>query len=93
MNSTLKTLLFWIGLFVIGALIWQFSANFQKGEKLVSFTDLMDLVDSEKISEVMISGNELTAKPTVPDRDHYRLPDVRRTIPISTGIFAPGRFR
>ena len=49
MNSTLKSLLFWIGLVVIGALIWQFSNNLQKAEKLVSFTEFMDLVDSQKI--------------------------------------------
>src|SRR3954464_4652486 len=67
MNSTLKSLLFWIGLVVIGALIWQFSSNIQKSEELVTFSEFMDKVDSQKIAEVTISGNEITAKPTLTD--------------------------
>src|SRR5262245_34141592 len=67
MNSTLKSLLFWIGLVVIGALIWNFSNTFQKGDDLVSFSAFMDLVDAQKIEAVTISGNEITAKPTVPE--------------------------
>src|SRR5205823_11684966 len=67
MNSTLKSLLFWIGLVVIGFLIWQFSNNFQKSEKPVSFSEFIELVDSQKISDVTINANEITAKPTVAD--------------------------
>jgi cell division protease FtsH len=75
MNSTLKSLLFWIGLVVIGALIWNFSNTFQKSEELVSFTQFMKLVDGDKITEVTVSGNEITAKPTVsegPTKTGYR---------------------
>jgi len=75
MNSTLKSLLFWIGLVVIGFLIWNFSNTFQKSEDLVSFSAFMDLVDAQKIADVTISGNEIVAKPTVaegPSKSGYR---------------------
>ena len=32
MNSTLKSLLFWMVLIVVGVLIWQFSTQFQRAE-------------------------------------------------------------
>ncbi len=62
MNSTLKSLLFWLVLVVIGALIWQFSSNLQKTEKQVAFTKFMELVKDGQIKSVTISGNEITAK-------------------------------
>ena len=62
MNSTLKSLLFWLVLVVIGALIWQFSSTLQKTEELVSFTKFMEYVDNNQITSVEISGNEITAK-------------------------------
>jgi cell division protease FtsH len=62
LNSTLKSLLFWLVLVVIGALIWQFSSNFQRSETLVPFTKFMDLVQKEQIASVTISGNEITAQ-------------------------------
>jgi cell division protease FtsH len=49
-------------LVVIGALIWQFSSNFQRSETLVPFTKFMDLVQKEQIASVTISGNEITAQ-------------------------------
>ena len=67
MNSTLKSLLFWLVLVVIGALIWQFSAGLQKTEKQVAFTKFMELVKDGQIKSVTISGNEITAKTTSTD--------------------------
>jgi cell division protease FtsH len=62
LNSTLKSLLFWLVLVVIGALIWQFSSNLQKSEELVSFTKFLQLVSNKQITSVEISGNEITAR-------------------------------
>jgi cell division protease FtsH len=67
LNSTLKSLLFWLVLVVIGALIWQFSAGLQKTEKQVAFTKFMELVKDGQIKSVTISGNEITAKTTSTD--------------------------
>ena len=33
MNSTLKSLLFWMALVVLGVLIWNFSTHFQQHER------------------------------------------------------------
>ena len=41
MNSTLKSLLFWVVLVVVGVLIWNFSAKFQQHERTISFSELM----------------------------------------------------
>jgi len=67
LNSTLKSLLFWLVMVVIGALIWQFSANLQKTEKSISFSKFMQLVNEGKITNVTISGNEITAKTSATD--------------------------
>jgi len=62
LNSTLKSLLFWLVLVVIAALIWEFSSNLQKTEKQVAFTKFMELVKDGQIKSVTISGNEITSK-------------------------------
>jgi cell division protease FtsH len=61
LNSTLKSLLFWLVLVVIGALIWQFSANLQKTEQGITFSKFMEKVKAGEIAKVTISGNEITA--------------------------------
>ena len=38
MNSTLKSLLFWVVLVVIGVLIWNFSTKFQQHDQTITFT-------------------------------------------------------
>jgi cell division protease FtsH len=59
-NSTLKSLLFWMVLVVVGVLVWNFSTRFQTGERLVPFSDFMADVESAKVEKVTITGNELT---------------------------------
>ena len=60
MNSTLKSLVFWMALVVIGVLVWNFSTNFQASHKPLSFTEFMASVDSGQIDRVTITGNEIT---------------------------------
>jgi cell division protease FtsH len=62
MNSTLKSLLFWMVLVVIGALIWNFSASFQRSETPISYTEFLQKVDSNSVSEVTFTGNEIAGK-------------------------------
>ena len=45
MNSTLKSLLFWMVLVVVGVLIWNFSTKFQQHERTVTFSEFMSWVD------------------------------------------------
>ena len=62
MNSTLKSLLFWMVLIVVGILIWQFSANFQRQESVVSFTEFLQDVEKQNVKAVTISGNEIVGE-------------------------------
>ena len=50
MNSTLKSLLFWMALVVLGVLIWNFSTKFQTHEKSVTFSEFMQQADSGNVA-------------------------------------------
>ncbi len=60
MNSTLKSLLFWMVLVVVGVLIWNFSASFNQRDSVMTFTEFMQKVDSGQVASVTITGNEVT---------------------------------
>jgi len=60
LNSTLKSLLFWMVLVVVGVLIWNFSTSFQPRERVISFTEFMQRVDSGQVASVTITGNDVT---------------------------------
>ncbi len=60
MNSTLKSLLFWMVLIVVGALIWNFSNNFQRSETPMNFTAFLQRVDKGEVASVTMTGNEIT---------------------------------
>ena len=62
MNSTLKSLLFWMVLIVVGALIWNFSANLNRGPKSITLTDFLQRVEANEVSEVEITGNDIVGK-------------------------------
>ena len=60
MNSTLKSLVFWMALVIIGVLVWNFSTQFQTSHKSLSFSEFMGSVDAGQIERVTITGNEIT---------------------------------
>ncbi len=60
MNSTLKSLLFWMVLVVVGVLIWNFSTNFQQRDSEISFSAFMEKVNAGQVASVTITGNEVT---------------------------------
>ena len=60
MNSTLKSLVFWMALVIIGVLVWNFSTQFQASAKPLSFSEFMGSVDAGQIDRVTITGNEIT---------------------------------
>ena len=62
MNSTLKSLLFWIVLIVIGIMIWNFSTTFQRGPAPISFTQFLKEVQEQQIESVVITGNNIKGK-------------------------------
>ena len=60
MNSTLKSLLFWVVLVVIGVLIWNFSTRFQHPERTVKFSEFMSWADSGSVASDTITGQDIT---------------------------------
>ena len=59
MNSTLKSLVFWMVLVVVALGVWSFSNKFQSPSKAVAFSDFMADVDGQKIEKVTITGQEI----------------------------------
>jgi cell division protease FtsH len=47
-------------LIVVGVLIWNFSTSFQPRDRVISFTEFMQRVDSGQVASVTITGNEVT---------------------------------
>ena len=64
MNSTLKSFLFWVGLVLVGILIWNVSTTFQSRDKTVSFSEFVKMLDEGQVQKVTMTGNEIlgTAK-------------------------------
>jgi cell division protease FtsH len=60
LNSTLKSLVFWIVLVIVGGLVWNFSTRFQTSQKPESFSEFMMKVDTGQVARVTITGNEIT---------------------------------
>ncbi|HWF86524.1 MAG TPA: ATP-dependent zinc metalloprotease FtsH [Vicinamibacterales bacterium] len=59
MNSTLKSLLFWIVLVVVGVLIWNFSTKLQQHERTATFSEFMSAADAGTVESVTITGQEI----------------------------------
>src|SRR5436853_5561850 len=63
LNSTLKSLLFWMVLVVVGVLIWNFSNAFtSKTETPLSFSEFLKDVDSDQVQSVVMVGHEITGE-------------------------------
>ena len=60
MNSTLKSLAFWMVLVVLGGLAWNFSSKYQTAAKPLSFSEFMASVDAGQVERVTITGNDIT---------------------------------
>jgi cell division protease FtsH len=63
-NPTVKSLVFWVALVVVGVAIYNLSTKFQKAEKSVSFSDFMVMVKEGKVPEVTITGQEISGTTT-----------------------------
>ena len=59
-NSTLKSLVFWMVLVVVALGVWNFSNRLQTPSKLVPFSDFMADVEAGKIERVTITGQEIS---------------------------------
>jgi cell division protease FtsH len=61
-NSTLKSILFWVSLIVVLALIYQFTSSFQGAGDKLKFSAFLELVRTSpgSIESVTLTGNEIT---------------------------------
>jgi cell division protease FtsH len=59
LNSTLKSLLFWMVLVVVGVLIWNFSTTFQTRDRTMTFSDFVRQLDEGQIQKVTLTGNDI----------------------------------
>jgi cell division protease FtsH len=60
LNSTLKSLLFWMVLIVVGVMIWQFSNFAQRSEAPMQFSDFLHRLEKNEVAAVTMTGNEIT---------------------------------
>jgi cell division protease FtsH len=75
LNSTLKSLLFWMLLVVLGVLIWNFSSNWTgRNETKITFTEFLAKVKSNEVASVKITGNDIVGdyKGTAPGSTKFR---------------------
>ncbi|HEY6358902.1 MAG TPA: ATP-dependent zinc metalloprotease FtsH, partial [Vicinamibacterales bacterium] len=80
MNSTLKSLLIWLGIIVLIVAIWQFAAAFQSPAREISLTEFIAKVQSGEIQDVVFSGNQITGGPKNPPN---------QTLPPTFMTYAP----
>ena len=59
MNSTLKSLLFWMVLVVVGVVIWNFSTKWQRPDRPVNFSEFMSWADAGNVARVEIVGQDV----------------------------------
>jgi cell division protease FtsH len=60
LNSTLKNLLFWMVLVVVGVLIWSFSNTLQGKPAPMAFSTFLSHVEAGDVIEVTMTGNDIT---------------------------------
>src|SRR5215207_10136460 len=60
LNSTLKSLLFWMVLVVVGVLIWNFSTQLKGSPAPMSFTAFLTHVQNNEVLDVVITGQKIT---------------------------------
>jgi hypothetical protein len=66
MNSTLKSLLIWLGIIVLIVAIWQFAAAFQSPAKEIPLTEFIAKAQSGEIQDVTFNGNQISGGPKNP---------------------------
>lgn len=67
MNSTTRSLLFWMALVVVVAVIWNLSNPFRTADNEVAFSEFMRQVQSGQVNSVELTGNEIVGTSTSGD--------------------------
>jgi cell division protease FtsH len=69
-NSTLKSLVFWMALMLVGVVVWNFSTRLQTSHKSETFSVFMTQVESGQVGKVTLTGNEITY--TTKNEENFR---------------------
>jgi cell division protease FtsH len=70
-NSTVKSLVFWVALVVVGVAIYKLTSQLQKVDESITFTKFMELVNDpngSQVEKVLITGQEITGVTKQNDR-------------------------
>ena len=67
MNSTTRSLVFWMVLVVVVAVIWNLSNQFRTGDNEVAFSEFMRQVQTGQVNSVELTGNEIVGTSTSGD--------------------------
>ena len=67
MNSTTRSLLFWMALVVVVAVIWNLSNPFRTADDEVAFSEFMRQVQTGQVNSVELTGNEIVGTSTSGD--------------------------
>jgi cell division protease FtsH len=62
LNATLKTIFWWMVIFVLVIVLWNAFKAGQGGKHELTFTELMEQVENGRVSEVTIRGEQLTGR-------------------------------
>jgi cell division protease FtsH len=73
-NSTLKSLMFWMVLVVVGLAIWNFSTKFQTHDRTVSFSEFIAWTESHSIAKVDLTGQDISGNTKSGEAFHSYLP-------------------
>jgi cell division protease FtsH len=73
-NSTLKSLLFWMVLVVVGVVIWNFSTKFQTHDRTVTFSEFISWTESGSVAKVDLTGQEISGNTKSGEPFHSYLP-------------------
>jgi cell division protease FtsH len=60
LNSTIRSLAFWLFAAVVALAVWNFSTQYQTSAKPLSFSEFMAAVDAGQIEKVTITGYDIT---------------------------------
>ena len=85
MNSTVKTIMFWVFILICLMLLWgvvQRGTNMGGKDADVSYSDLLDKIDAQQVQDVTIQGTELHGhlKANPKDQFHTTLPQSTDTL-------------
>jgi len=63
-NSTTRSLVFWMVMAVIAVMVWNLSSHFQTNPQPMSFSDFLQAVEDQRIADATMTGDEIEGTTT-----------------------------